>query len=503
MKLKLQLLKLLFIGILFSASELYSQTALPGTVEVETDATLGGIVTLSGPGVNNLRGGSANFVSNSVTVSTAGDYDFEFTYNRTGAAAGSVTMEVVSPFSELFSALSFPQTSGYETVSISGITLATGTYDLKFYNTNGNGFTLDKYVVTETPAGIVLPGTVEVEDGTLAGTATVGDGNGDTSNVVTALSGGSSNSVTNNVSVAEAGYYNFEFTYFNEAAGDGSATMEVVSPSSTLFSTFTIPVAGTTGAYASVSNEIIFLDAGTYELKFFNDNANAISLDNYIVTAYSPTTALPGTVEVEYGAKTGGNATTGVIGSENGGTNNVRTNLLKNGTNTVITNEVSVASGGDYDFTVNYYCNSSTERNLDIYADGIKVGTYEMVKNSDTASTAAYGSFIVEDVTLTAGTYDVELRFLDPGGVHIDNYEVVSATIGIDDIESVDNSVSAYPNPSDSGVFNLSQSSEWEIFSLIGIKVLEGNGSSIDAGNLAKGSYILKIGNTSQIIVIN
>lgn len=144
------LLKLLFVAFLVSGSAIYGQTALPGTVEAET-GTFGGIVGTSGIGVNNLRGGSANFVTNSVSVATAGDYDFTFTYNRTGASAASVTLQIVSPAEDLVTGLSFPQTSGYETVTLTGVTLAVGTFDFKFFNANGNGFNLDKYEVTATP----------------------------------------------------------------------------------------------------------------------------------------------------------------------------------------------------------------------------------------------------------------------------------------------------------------------------------------------------------------
>lgn len=143
--------KLLFAALLVSGSTIYSQTALPGTVEAET-GTFGGIVGASGSGVNNLRGGSANFVSNSVTVATAGDYDFTFTYNRSGAAAASVTMEIVDPATGLFSAFAMTQTSGFETITRSSVTLPMGTYDIKFYNANGNGFNLDKYEVTAVGA---------------------------------------------------------------------------------------------------------------------------------------------------------------------------------------------------------------------------------------------------------------------------------------------------------------------------------------------------------------
>ena len=144
------LLKLLFAALLINCSAIYGQTALPGTVEVET-GTNGGIVTIGATSVSNLRGGSANFITNSVTVATAGNYDFTFTYRRNGGAA-SATMEIVSPASTLFTAFSMPGTTGFETVTKTNVALAAGTYDIKFYNGNGNGIALDKYEVTAVGA---------------------------------------------------------------------------------------------------------------------------------------------------------------------------------------------------------------------------------------------------------------------------------------------------------------------------------------------------------------
>ena len=143
--------KLLFVGLLLGGFAMYSQTALPGTLEAES-GTLSGIVgtSCSGTCINNLRGGSGNSVTHSVSVATAGDYDFTFTYNRSGSSAGSVTMEIVGG-ATLFTGLSMVQTSGMETIKKEKVALTAGTYDIKFYNTNGSGFSLDKYVVTASP----------------------------------------------------------------------------------------------------------------------------------------------------------------------------------------------------------------------------------------------------------------------------------------------------------------------------------------------------------------
>lgn len=229
---KKNLLKLLFVALLVSSSAINSQTALPGTVEAET-GTLGGIASLSGTtAVGNLRSGSANFVTNSVSVATAGNYNFTFTYNRTGAAAGSVTMQVVSPASTLFTGLSFPQTSGFETVSITNIALAAGTYDLKFFNANGNGFRLDKYEVTAVASKPVI---------TLLGTTPVNVSQGDTYTDAgaTALAADGATDITgdivtvNPVNTATIGEYTVTYNVTNGgvAADEVTRTVNVVAAS--------------------------------------------------------------------------------------------------------------------------------------------------------------------------------------------------------------------------------------------------------------------------------
>lgn len=159
--------------------------------------------------------------------------------------------------------------------------------------------------------------------------------------------------------------------------------------------------------------------------------------------------------------------------------------------------------GGTYSAKVKYKSGGAGKTiQMHLMSDDLIEG--DLMFDEVGGATSGYESLVGDETfTLSEGTQVVRLK-ANNAAPAIDSFSIaVPAIIGTDDIESVDNSVTAYPNPSDSGVFNLSQSSEWEIFSLIGIKVLEGNGSTIDAGNLAKGSYILKIGNTSQIIVIN
>ena len=58
-----------------------------------------------------------------------------------------------------------------------------------------------------------------------------------------------------------------------------------------------------------------------------------------------------------------------------------------------------------------------------------------------------------------------------------------------------------YPNPS-TGVVNWEETTNWEVYSILGVKVAEGNGKSADLSNQRKGYYILKTKTTSTPLII-
>ena len=171
---------------------------------------------------------------------------------------------------------------------------------------------------------------------------------------------------------------------------------------------------------------------------------------------------------------------------------------------TYYTLTIPVGHGGTYAARVKYKSGGSGKTiQMHLMSDDLIEG--DLMFDETGGVTSGYENLIGDETfTLSEGTQVVRLK-ANNAAPAIDSFSIATLAniIGLDDIESVDNSLKAYPNPSDSGVFSLKMAADWEIFSLTGVKVLEGNGTSIDAGNLANGSYILKIANTSQIIVIN
>jgi glucose/arabinose dehydrogenase/PKD repeat protein len=79
------------------------------------------------------------------------------------------------------------------------------------------------------------------------------------------------------------------------------------------------------------------------------------------------------------------------------------------------------------------------------------------------------------------------------------SYMVHDCTAGIPDQEL--NRLIVYPNPS-TGIFNLSQDSEWIVFSALGVKIQQGSGDIIDISGYGSGVYFVKINDSNKAVRI-
>lgn len=92
------------------------------------------------------------------------------------------------------------------------------------------------------------------------------------------------------------------------------------------------------------------------------------------------------------------------------------------------------------------------------------------------------------------GFYALGARaFDDEGGaievvVNIEVKKDITTGTGVD----MDSELSIYPNPT-TGMINLGRKTEWELYSTLGIRVLEGRGEEVDLSNEQQGMFILKI----------
>ena len=95
------------------------------------------------------------------------------------------------------------------------------------------------------------------------------------------------------------------------------------------------------------------------------------------------------------------------------------------------------------------------------------------------------------------------LRFnIDQPGFNLDKIVVKTSLVaGLED-KLNENKVSIFPNPSNDGIFNLSQASSWKVTSLTGKELKSGHGNQIDLSENPKGVYLIKMNNKVERIVV-
>lgn len=171
---------------------------------------------------------------------------------------------------------------------------------------------------------------------------------------------------------------------------------------------------------------------------------------------------------------------------------------------------VEVMQSGSYTATVNYK-NTGLAKQFQVFLYPSSATTFppssangtKILINTNTAGTSTPaltgtgGAFLNSAPTnpfdLTAGTYILRTREVSSAGYEIDYITfTLNSTLSTPDVKLEENTLKAYPNPAQGGLFNLNIEKEWKVYSLLGAKVLEGNGNSVDLSTFAKGTYILK-----------
>ena len=64
------------------------------------------------------------------------------------------------------------------------------------------------------------------------------------------------------------------------------------------------------------------------------------------------------------------------------------------------------------------------------------------------------------------------------------------------------NKIQVYPNPSNNGIFNISESAYWKVYSVLGEEMKSGFGDQINLSGNSKGVYLIKVNGTVERIVI-
>ncbi len=103
----------------------------------------------------------------------------------------------------------------------------------------------------------------------------------------------------------------------------------------------------------------------------------------------------------------------------------------------------------------------------------------------------------------TALPLKVDITFGDKKlAIDYANLTMENITTGIDDLPEEELKLLVYPNPSHTGRFYLNDTYDtWQVFSVAGRLVKQGNSSLIDISDYNRGIYLLKMGNKYQKIV--
>lgn len=68
---------------------------------------------------------------------------------------------------------------------------------------------------------------------------------------------------------------------------------------------------------------------------------------------------------------------------------------------------------------------------------------------------------------------------------------------------AINNNLSLFPNPSNSGLFHLSEETPWTLYSVLGEHIMTGTDKKINLSNFEKGMYVLKAGDKTIKVVYN
>lgn len=274
------------------------------------------------------------------------------------------------------------------------------------------------------------------------------------------------------------------------------------------------------GEGADVDAALKNLDDGFYTLKLVAENADTISFSETISIEVHDSTlmqrpfvqiTIPGKFEAENydlggqgiafhdtdAVNQGGVYRTDGVDIGTGGTGFV---IAHTANGEWLEYTVDVAEDGEYDVDI-FYASGRP-------GGGAKIGlslpdeNIALISSFDLPVTTGWSNFESKNigrVSLLRGKQVLRISIVERG-FNLDWVEFKKATSS--DVKmNFATQVFVYPNPSASGIFNLSEAQKWEVYTITGVKVTEGNGSLIDISPFSKGLYYLKTETSTLKIV--
>ncbi len=235
-------------------------------------------------------------------------------------------------------------------------------------------------------------------------------------------------------------------------------------------------------------------DTGMWEIYYYQ--GGCLTTDKafqFNVKAPSPiVSGIPGIVEAENFI-----SKSPIIEIKNGGSSKIISSITNN---TFTEYNVNVTKSGDYEVTVSASAATNAGGTLQFSLNGLVIGSMEIPSTTGWTTYSEFQKIItIEDIG--AGTLRLDFNTTNPYAFNIDKLEFNSKVIS-----NISGSINAegvvvYPNPSESGFFTLSKDSHWEVYSIQGRFILEGEGN-IDLSNEEKGVYLLRVNNLINKIVV-
>lgn len=439
---------------------------------------------------NNLQSG--DWLEYNVNVLNTDNYDFEFVY-ATESTNAIVGIELDSAI--VFNDFVLPQTAtsiDFQSSTKFSVPLTKGLHVLRIYVQNG-GFNLDKVNVNlllQLQAPIFLtPGS---EDNFLPGQ----DIEVEASIALDAEDTASVDLFMNNVLIRSLSSAPFIWGF----DGQNDTMLENITEGDYELK---LVLTDNTSRTAETIINITSNDFPTRPYNNIHDIPGVIQFEDYDIggegLAFSDTTA---------GNLNGAGVYRNDVGEDVdialGGTGYIMTGLVGN---EYTRYSVNVTETGNYEMLINYRTLSNASKpfeasilkqrltsSTELFTAPSGSTTSGIRRITDGTGTTVYGDYKSDTFPLTEGKWVLELK-TPPGGAG-PSYDYVTinkiSALSINDVNSTKENFKIYPVPSKDGLFNLSISSKWKVFSLLGAKIKEGNGSLVDISKYAKGIYILK-----------
>jgi uncharacterized beta-barrel protein YwiB (DUF1934 family) len=158
---------------------------------------------------------------------------------------------------------------------------------------------------------------------------------------------------------------------------------------------------------------------------------------------------------------------------------------------------IKVTASKEYDFT---FRTSSLNGGGKI---GLLLNGVSILSNKSIPKTNDWNVYTtsLEKINLTAGTH--VLRFVVEGaGFNIDKIVVTPTVVSAIEAEQNSEAVSVFPNPNATGVFHLSTSVNWKVYTAHGVEIAQGESDTIDLSIRQKGIYLVKIGQETITVIL-